>query len=220
MSNDKTSELHEYLKQVPTGFLTDSFRRLGLTGWIQGVTPITRKKNQVAGRAVTVEYSHKRSPARKTYNLYEIINECGPGDVLVLGAFGTESWTLGENTVHAALYQEMEGLVIDGCVRDSSEISAMDIPVLCRGVGIKPPAVQRVDYNSTIYCQGVQVCPGDWIVGDGDGTIVIPDDSIEEVVKQARDIEEWEEKQAELIRNRSSMKELKALLKKKHKLKE
>jgi len=220
MSYSKIEDHNDFFTLTPTAFLTDSFRRLGLSGWMGGITPITYSQTHIAGRAVTVEYSMKRTPGRTTYSLYEIIRKCGPGDVMVLGSFGTDSWTLGENTVHAALFQELEGLVIDGCVRDFREISEMNIPVFCKGPGIKPPEIERVNFNTTVYCQGTQVTPGDWIVGDEDGVIVIPDTVAGEVIKQAKDIAQWEEKQAELIRNGASLEELRTLLKQKHELKE
>lgn len=209
----------EFFENIPTAFITDAFRRLGIGGWINGVTPITTKAKHIAGKAVTVKYSYKRAPKMSAGTLYSIIRECSTDEALVLGGQGTSSWLLGENTVHAALYQGMAGIVVDGCIRDTEEISKMSIPVLCKGPGVSPPPLKRVHYKTTIFCGKTQVSTNDYIVGDNDGTVVIPNHISDEIVKQVKDIREWEKKQAELIAQKSPLEDLHSLLDKKHQLK-
>lgn len=210
----------EYLQSIPTGYITDAFRRLDLHGWMDGIEPIIRQDEHIAGRAVTVEYSYKRTQDRSNPTLYSIIRECGPGDVLVLGALGTKCWTLGENTAKAALYEDMEGIVIDGHIRDTGEIVDMEMPVFCRGSAVRPPSVERVNYNKKVLCSGAEVSPGDIIVGDSDGVVVIPDKTVDEVIRQIRDIAQWEQEQEKMIANHADLKELHSLLHEKHQVKE
>ena len=68
------------------------------------------------------------------------------------------------------------GLVSDGCLRDIDEISAMDLPVFCAGPAAPLNLARHhaVDVNVPIACGGVAVYPGDIVVGDADGVVIIP----------------------------------------------
>lgn len=100
-----------------------------------------------------------------------------PGDVLVVDFKGmTEAGPWGDVLTASALQRGLAGLVIDGCVRDASAIREMGFPVFCRGTNMKGTTkIQAVgDVNTTIVCAGVIVSPGDIIVGDDDGVVVVP----------------------------------------------
>ena len=86
------------------------------------------------------------------------------------------------------------GLVSDGCLRDSDEIAAMDLPVFCAGPAA-PLNLSRhhsVDINVPIGCGGVAVYPGDIVVGDADGVVVIPRHLAAEVAAEAVEMEKFE----------------------------
>ena len=86
------------------------------------------------------------------------------------------------------------GLVSDGCLRDSDEISAMDFPVYCAGPAA-PLNLSRhhaVDINVPIGCGGVAVYPGDVVVGDADGVVIVPRHLAEELSREALETEEFE----------------------------
>jgi len=216
-----TSEDVKYLGTVPTGFVTDALCRLGVGGWMDYIYPITTNRRKIFGHAVTVKFGPKRGTEKISENFYSIIAKCKKDDVLVVGALGTKSWVLGENTVHAALYQGISGIIIDGCVRDSAEISSMDIPVFCKGASVRPfsPELELVSYQEPIICGGAQVNPGDVVVGDPDGVVIIPLDYISEVIKQVKDIEGLEKEQEKIIAERKGVDEINKILKKKKKLK-
>ena len=100
-----------------------------------------------------------------------------PGDVLVVDFKGmTEAGPWGDVLTASALQRGLAGLVIDGCVRDAAAIREMGFPVFCRGTNMKGTTkTQPVgDVNTTIVCAGVIVSPGDIIVGDDDGVVVVP----------------------------------------------
>lgn len=211
-----SAESIDYLKNNPTGFVTDAFRRLGLKGWMEGILPLTNEMSRIAGRAVTVKFvRYRRGTEKAGPSLYSIIRQADAGDVLVLGALGTKTLTLGENVVHAAIYQSLAGIVVDGCVRDSEEVSKLGLPVFCTGVTVKPPDVTRIAANEPVDCGGARVHPGDIIVGDRDGVVVIPPEHLDEVVKQAKDIAGLEEQQERLILEKGDLEQLHTLLKQK-----
>ncbi|GAI59152.1 unnamed protein product, partial [marine sediment metagenome] len=94
----------------------------------------------------------------------------------------------------------MAGYIIDGCVRDSSAIKKMDFPVFARGVTPKGPYKNGPgEINLPISCGGVVVNPGDIIVGDEDGVVVIPPSEAENLLKKALAKEKKEEKIMENI---------------------
>ena len=100
-----------------------------------------------------------------------------PGDVLVVDFKGmTEAGPWGDVLTASALQRGLAGLVIDGCVRDAAAIRDMGFPVFCRGTNMKGTTKTQPagDVNTTIVCAGVIVAPGDIVVGDDDGVVVVP----------------------------------------------
>lgn len=115
-----------------------------------------------------------------------------PDEVLVIDAKGTAAGILGSsNTLHGRAKGTV-GFVIDGTCRDSYECTIQRTPVFCT---VRSPAhpmgrIRAVSDNQAIACAGVPVEPGDLIVGDDDGVVVVPTDLAEEVVDRARRIQE------------------------------
>lgn len=209
-------------RQVPSGFVTDAMVRLGLSGWSEGVLPLSPKARRFAGRAVTMKYGPKRGTAGKLPNQYEVIRECRPGDVLVVAAEGSPCWLLGENVCHTAMYQGLAAIVVDGSVRDADEIAEMAMPVFARGAGIRPFAthLELIDVNVPVEFAGTQIRPGDIVVGDGDGLVVVPPERAGDVLFQVRDIAEIEREQEEAIKRQAPLSELNPILAKKKVLKQ
>jgi len=208
-------------KQYPTGFVTDSLTRLGLGGWTEGIAPISKTRRKFVGRAVTMKYGPIRGVGGKLPSQYQVIREAKPGDVLVVAAEGTPCWLLGENVCHAALDQGLAAVVVDGCVRDYDELAEMDLPVFCRGAGIRPFSthLELIDVNVPVEFAGAQIRPGDILVGDGDGIVVVPPERVEDVLFQARDIAALELEQEEAIKKQVPLDELNVILGKKKVLK-
>jgi 4-hydroxy-4-methyl-2-oxoglutarate aldolase len=209
-------------KEMPSGYVTDAMSRLGLSGWSEGVVPLSRTAREIAGRAVTMKYGPKRGTGEKMPSQYQVIREIAqPGDVLVVAAEGAPTWLLGENVCHTALYRGLAGIVVDGCVRDFDEIAQMEMPVFARGAGIRPfmAHLELIGVNVPVEFAGAQVRPGDIVVGDGDGLVIVPPDRVDEVLLQARDIGELEDEQEEAIRNQVPLDQLNPILAKKKVLK-
>jgi 4-hydroxy-4-methyl-2-oxoglutarate aldolase len=152
---------------------------------------------KLAGTAYTVA-------ARPDDNLmlHYALSKAKPGDVLVVDAKGfVEGGAWGDVTTLAAQVAGIAGLVIDGAVRDVEAIIAMGFPVFCRGVSIKGTAkAQKGRANEPIHCAGATVNPGDIVVGDADGVVVVAADRLEKVIAAATAREEKEEELRRQIR--------------------
>lgn len=116
----------------------------------------------------------------------------GPDEVLVIDAKGTAAGILGSNNTLAGLRKGVVGYVIDGTVRDSYECVIQKVPAFCT---VRSPAhpmgrIRAVADNQPITCAGVQVNPGDVIIADDDGVVVVPQDIAAEVARRAHLIQE------------------------------
>jgi regulator of RNase E activity RraA len=115
-----------------------------------------------------------------------------PDEVLVIDAKGTAAGILGSsNTLHGRVRGTV-GFVIDGTCRDSYECILQRAPVFCT---VRSPAhpmgrIRAVSDNEPIVCAGVPVEPGDLVVGDDDGVVVVPANVGEEATDRARRIQE------------------------------
>jgi 4-hydroxy-4-methyl-2-oxoglutarate aldolase len=133
--------------------------------------------------------------------LHLAISLAKPGDVLVATVEGyTEAGIWGEIASTAALARGIKGLVTDGAVRDVDATAALNFPVFARGISIKGTTKKQAGYlNSPINIAGVTVNPGDIILGDTDGVVVVPLEEAEKVLVSARKIIERESRMLEAI---------------------
>jgi regulator of RNase E activity RraA len=142
-----------------------------------------------AGFAVTVLSAPARVLApEQPYDLQlTAIDSLQPGDVLVSSRCDAAFW--GELLSTAARYRGCTGVVVDGYCRDTPAIRAMGFPVFCRGVHPSDSLgrVETVAYNVPVVCAGVVVEPGDLILADEDGTVVVPHDLAEAVLTAAEE---------------------------------
>ena len=148
------------------------------------------------GSALTVK-------TRSADNLmvHKAISLIRPGDVLVVDTQGCVNYSLmGELMVSCMKHLGLAGIVVDGCVRDLADLEELGVPVFARGT---TPAVGDKDgpgeINVPIACGGVVVMPGDVVVGDRDGVVVIPKESIADVAAQAAQKKFYEEKRRKAI---------------------
>ncbi len=115
-----------------------------------------------------------------------------PDEVLVIDAKGTAAGILGSTNTLQGRAKGVVGFVIDGTCRDSYECALQQTPAFCT---VRSPAhpmgrIRAVSDNQPIVCAGVAVEPGDAIVADDDGVVVVPQDIAEEVADRARRIQE------------------------------
>jgi 4-hydroxy-4-methyl-2-oxoglutarate aldolase len=133
-----------------------------------------------------------------------------PGDVLVVDFKGMmESGPWGDILTEAALLRGVAGLVIDGCARDGAVIRTLNFPVFARGLNMKGTTkLMPGPVNRPIVCAGVPVSPGDMVIGDDDGVVIVPFAEIDTVAAAARTREDKESLMREKLRTGSTTLEL------------
>ena len=151
---------------------------------------------RLAGPALTVDCR----PADNLM-LHYAVQKAKPGDVLVVDAKGfMEAGPWGDVLTIQAQKVGIAGLVIDGCVRDANLIIELGFPVFCRGLSIKGTGKnQPGKVNVPITMGGVTIQPGDIVVGDRDGLVVVPEADIEAAIASSLAREEKEAGQREAI---------------------
>jgi 4-hydroxy-4-methyl-2-oxoglutarate aldolase len=198
-----------------SGVICDALGRLELAGWMSGIRPV-RPKSNLAGRARTLSFGRKRGTPPADVNMYAAIRACSPGDVLVIGTERCEGWIYGENVAHHAQYQGLAGIVTDAAARDGAELSELSIACFARGLETRPPFdIEIIAADVPIDCGGAQVRPGDLVCGDTDGIVVVPCNRIEDVLRQAEDLNFLEKAQEDAIARKAPLPEIYEILKKK-----
>ena len=136
----------------------------------------------LAGPAFTVD----TRPADNLMLHYALL-KAKPGDVLVVDAKGfLEAGPWGDVMTQQALQIGLAGLVINGAVRDADSIIEMGFPVFCRGLSIKSTGKHQRGQVSVPVCVGnVQINPGDIVVGDRDGLVVVRQDEVDVAVQNS-----------------------------------
>ena len=188
-----TDELRELLGSVGVATLSVQLRKRGYTDiFLEGVLP-NRPGARVVGRARTLRFVPFRPDlfARRGggYNPQKLaFDTVGPGEVLVIDARGERgTGTVGDVLALRAQVRGAAGIVTDGGTRDFDVVAALDIPTFSRGPHPSVLGRKHVPWETdvAIACGGAAVEPGDVIVGDGDGVIVIPPALAWEVAREA-----------------------------------
>ena len=192
------------LRRVSTATLTTQMFKRGFRNvFLQGVRPLGRYGATMVGPAYTL----RNIPAREDIDRLDgfagtehpqrkAIENAPAGKVLVIDCRGdARAASAGEILVNRLAVRGAAGLVSDGGIRDSLPISAMAMPVYCAGPSAPLNLVQHhaIDIDVPIACGGVAVYPGDMVVGDADGVVVIPAHLADEVAADAAEQEILEE---------------------------
>ncbi len=160
---------------------------------------------RVVGPALTVDI-------RPSDNLmiHYALTKAKPGDVLVIDAKGfVDAGPWGDILTLAAKKIGLAGLVIDGAVRDASAIVEMSFPVFCRGLCIKGTNKQQPGkVNVPVTVGGVVVRPGDIVVGDRDGLVVVAKEEVAQVIQASEERERKEEIMRRRLEEGATMVEL------------
>jgi len=167
MAKPKDPLIGEFLKQTSATVHEAMGRRGALPGAIKPISPAMR----MCGPAFTVD-----SPPMDNLLLHQAIYAASPGDVLVVRvADYYEAGYWGEIMGVAAQTRGLAGLVIDGGVRDSLELTAMGFPTFSRGLCIKGTLKHGGGaLNKPLAIGSIVIQPGDIVIGDADGVVVVP----------------------------------------------
>jgi regulator of RNase E activity RraA/2-keto-4-pentenoate hydratase/2-oxohepta-3-ene-1,7-dioic acid hydratase in catechol pathway len=194
------------LREVATATLAAVARKRGLnTVTLDGLRS-TRPGSRIAGYARTVRYLPLRedlSAAQGSMNAQKrAIEAIRPGEVLVIEARGdSTAGTIGDILALRAQVRGAAGVVTDGAIRDSAALAALDIPVYHAAVHPAVLGRRHVPWETgvTVACAGVTIQPGDILVGDADGVVVLPPGIAAEVLAEAREQERQEQFIAERV---------------------
>lgn len=171
--------LLERFRGLPSGILSDAMGRL--QGCDAGIHPLERGW-RVCGPAFTVQCIEACN-----WGAHQALQMAQPGDVLILanrGAMTSAVW--GHVMTAAAKRAGLGGVVVDGCIRDADENRADTFPIFARGATAAGPHKKwPCSINVPVSCGGVAILPGDIVVGDGDGVVVIPAKRAEGVLRDA-----------------------------------
>ena len=211
-----SAETRNRLKAVSTATLaTALFKRGFRIQAIQDVRPLHAPTESMVGEAYTLRYM----PAREDLNRLEAfrdrghpqrkaVEECPPGAVLVMDSRkDARAASAGAILVTRLMQRGVAGVVTDGGFRDSAEIAALGFPAFHH----RPSAPTNltlhhaIEINGPIGCGDAPVFPGDVIVGDGDGVIVIPAHLADEIAAEATEMTAFEDFVAEKVREGRSI---------------
>ncbi len=193
------------LAEVGTATLTTQLFKRGLRNqFIQGVRPLNRCGRNLVGPATTLRYI----PAREDLDVMEVfenpdhpqrkaVETVPEGNVLVMDCRGDASAASAGGILLTRLkVRGVAGIVTDGGMRDVVDVEALDLPVYAKGPSAPANLARHhaVDVDVPIGCGEVAVYPGDWLVGDLDGVVVIPKEIAAEVAADGlaqHAFEEW-----------------------------
>jgi 4-hydroxy-4-methyl-2-oxoglutarate aldolase len=149
-----------------------------------GMGPLYEPIDRLVGRALTV-----KAPPGDSLTVHGAITQCQPGDVLVIDWRGhVDSCSGGSGMLIGPIRQGLAGVVVDGAWRDIPDLQALNFPVFGRGTcPVSRAKSQLGEINVPVSCGGVVVHPGDLIVADAEGIVVVPRTETESVLSAVRE---------------------------------
>jgi regulator of RNase E activity RraA len=202
--NKLSAETRQKLTTVSTATLTTALFKRGLRNqFIQDVSPLNPAGEPMVGEAFTLRYI----PAREDLNPITVflnrdhpqrkaVEDCPPGAVLVIDSRkDARAASAGSILVTRLMKRGVAGVVTDGGFRDSPEIAKLPFPAYHH----RPSAPtnltlhQAIDMNLPIACGDVAVFPGDVVVGDGEGVVIIPAHIADEIANEAVEMTAFED---------------------------
>jgi regulator of RNase E activity RraA len=200
----------EKFKRVSTATLaTALFKRDFRNQFIQGVKPLAKGKPTMVGEAFTLRYI----PAREDLNPITVFQDpkhpqrvavetCPEGAVLVIDSRkNSRAASAGSILASRLMVRGAAGIVTDGGFRDSAEIARLDMPSYHYRASAPTNLTlhQAMDINVPIGCGDVAVFPGDVVVGDDDGVMVVPAHLADEIAEEAINMTHYEDFVAEKV---------------------
>ena len=204
-------ELVQGFHAVATASVADSVDKVcGRRGYMDHDLRPRINEKRIVGPAVTVQEGPTTDVLPPQHAL-DLIDTADAGSVMVIGIEGEPNVAIWGGLMTAGAYARgFAGAVLDAGVRDVYEIRRdYDFPVIARSIsaGTTLGRYRTLASNVPVVCGGIEVAPGDIIVGDLDGTVVVPRDAARDVLRMAQDIDRRELEQARLIVQARSMKE-------------
>ncbi len=198
-------EVEDVFRRVSTPNLSDALHR---GGHLEDVRPLTRGR-KMAGPAFTV-----RTYPGDWAKPVEAISQAEPGSILVIDAGGVKPAVWGELATESCLQQGIDGVVIHGAIRDIDSIRQLEFSAYATHV--TPTAGEPKGFgemNVPVTFSGHTIHSGDWIVGDDNGVVVVPDNNKVEIANRAMDVLEKENRLRSEIREGDTLGDVTELVK-------
>ena len=185
MTDDRTASLLERLRRIDASSLSDADKSLRVVA--PAIRPVTPGR-RLLGRAVTAEANGD------LMSVIAALHAAQPGDVLVVDAGVADRAVAGELFATEAVRRGVAGIVIDGLCRDTPTLRQLELPVFARGATPIAAPARRVPVTGVaVQVGGIQVRPGDLLLGDDDGIVVGTEDELEAALARAETIQRGEE---------------------------
>ncbi len=196
------AEQRDILATVTVATITTVLLKKGVRNtWMRGPMPFAEGQARLVGEAFTMRFIPMREDLAtpeswtKPISTRHAIEAMPAGCVAVVDAMGVlDAAIFGDLLVGRINARGVAGLVTDGTMRDAAGVAEVDFPIWCSGIA-GPPSIAGltfVGWQEPVACGGVAVLPGDVIVADGDGAVVIPQALVEHVVDVAPEQERLE----------------------------
>lgn len=181
-------EVIDGFKGIPAANIADVMGRFRAMD--HSIKSMNKLGTHLVGSAVTV-----RTTPTDNLMVHKALDLANPGDVIVVDAFGgNENALIGELMCHYAIVRKLGGFVLNAPIRDVDAIYDMDLPVFAKGGTPRGPYKEGPgEINTAISCGTVPVNPGDVIVGDDDGVVVVPKEEAADVLEEAKAVQTKEE---------------------------
>lgn len=186
---DEDMGIVELFRGLDTPGVSDAMDKLGLPGQCLGIMPLDDYKSVVVGPAYTVKYVSASTPPG---TVGDFIDEVAEGEVIVIDNDGRTDCTVwGDIMTQYAGSRKIAATVIDGVCRDVSKALGDGYPMFSRGRFMRTgkDRVQVEATNVPVSIGTARVCPGDIVVADANGVVVVPRARAREVAETARRIE-------------------------------
>jgi regulator of RNase E activity RraA len=203
-TTELSADTRNKLMKVSTATISTALFKIGLKNqYLQDVHPLNPENENMVGQAYTLRYI----PAREDLNPITVfqdpnhpqrvgVEECPPGHIMVIDSRkDARAASAGSILVTRLMKRGVAGIVTDGGFRDSPDISKLDISAYHH----RPSAPtnltihQAIDLNCPIGCGDVAVFPGDVIVGDGEGVVVVPLHLVDDIAHEATEMTAFED---------------------------
>ncbi len=203
--------LIDRLKKLDTASVSDALDKLGIPCGLHGIKPVVAGK-KICGPAFTVHYV-PCGTVKGTVG--DFLDDVKPGEVVVIDNSGRDYCTVwGDIMTYTAKHKGIEGTVIDGVCRDIPGIRQQDYAIFTKSCYMVTgkDRVEVDEINVPVSVSGIKVRPGDILLGDDSGVIVIPVEYAEQACEIAEKIERTEQAIIAEVKNGLTLKEARAKL--------
>ena len=198
------------LKELDTTCVSDAMDKLGVECCLYGIKPVQRGQ-KLCGRAYTVHYM-PCGAVKGTVG--DFLDDGQPGQVVVIDNAGRMDCTVwGDIMAKTAKAAGIEGTVIDGICRDIPAVLECGYPIFSKGYYMRTgkDRVYVDAVNVPVQVSDIEVRPGDAVLGDDTGVVVIPADMLEQVLAIAEEIDRKEQQVLKLVAEGHKLKEARAM---------